>query len=253
MTLPDRFVDFDRLFGERYDHFIGSQLTDDQAVSEVDEIVRVQALEPGSRVLDVHCGYGRHANVLARRGYRVVGLDRMERFIERARADARREQLDVEYWHMDVRELDVHEEFDSCYSWFGSFGYSDDETELDVLTRIRRALRAGGTFLLDMQSPYRMIPALIAGQGTTTYYSRIGDDVAFDVRTLDATASRVHGKLITARGGLIEEADYAVRAFTAPEICSWFAAAGFTASEVTGEGGTPFTVQSRRLVILGRR
>jgi SAM-dependent methyltransferase len=251
MPSLEPFVEFDRLFNEDYDYFVGSQLTEDRTVSEVDEIVEAQALKPGARVLDVHCGHGRHANVLAARGYKIVGIDRVQRFIEMARADAARRHLSVDYRHMDLRELDLNHEFDAAFSWFGSFGYFDDDTDLDILVRIRRALRPGGSFLLDMQSPYRLIPALIAGQGTCCYQRRIGNDIAVDVLTLDAVGSRYLAKRIAVRDGVAHEAAYAVRAFTAPEISAWFKAAGFSGVTVRAERGEAFTVQSRRLVVKG--
>ena len=43
---------------------------------QVDGVERMLALAPDMRILDVCCGYGRHALELARRGYRhVVGVD----------------------------------------------------------------------------------------------------------------------------------------------------------------------------------
>src|SRR5207249_2403414 len=50
----------------------------DEAASgaaEAERALRLLALPMGSRVLDVACGYGRHAVNLAQRGLRVVGLD----------------------------------------------------------------------------------------------------------------------------------------------------------------------------------
>ena len=42
---------------------------------EVDFIARELGLPAGARILDVGCGTGRHAVELARRGYRVTGVD----------------------------------------------------------------------------------------------------------------------------------------------------------------------------------
>jgi cyclopropane fatty-acyl-phospholipid synthase-like methyltransferase len=45
-------------------------------VAEVEFLLDVLTLEPGSRVLDLGCGTGRHAIELASRGFRVTGVDR---------------------------------------------------------------------------------------------------------------------------------------------------------------------------------
>ena len=55
---------------------------------EVDHVVAALALEPGSRVLDVGCGPGRHAHELARRGITVHGVDISQPFVDIARRDA---------------------------------------------------------------------------------------------------------------------------------------------------------------------
>jgi 2-polyprenyl-3-methyl-5-hydroxy-6-metoxy-1,4-benzoquinol methylase len=52
-------------------------------------------LDPGQRVLDLGCGYGRIAVPLAQRGYPVVGLDLSSILLQAARAYARREGVTV--------------------------------------------------------------------------------------------------------------------------------------------------------------
>jgi cyclopropane fatty-acyl-phospholipid synthase-like methyltransferase len=45
------------------------------SVREAAFLVEVLGLPAGTRILDVGCGTGRHAVELAKRGYRVTGLD----------------------------------------------------------------------------------------------------------------------------------------------------------------------------------
>ena len=77
--------DWDRLFDELYLKTYASLQRDEDAEPLALGAVRLAGCEPPADVLDAGCGYGRHARVLARAGYRVVGLDRSAVLLEEAR------------------------------------------------------------------------------------------------------------------------------------------------------------------------
>ncbi|MER0477462.1 methyltransferase domain-containing protein [Streptomyces sp. Edi2] len=244
-------MDWDSLFGGDYDYFDLPDLTPELSEKEASSMVELGGFEPGMDLLDAPCGHGRHANVLASRGYRVVGIDRDERFLAMARDEAEKTGVQVDYRHVDLREMSFAAEFDAAVSWYSSFGYFDDETDRDILRRYRRALRPGGRFLLDMHSPYRHIPSVLANHDMHVDILRRGQDMAIDVQELDAEASRYYAEKTTIRDNKVERARYSVRMFTAPEISEWFRSAGFSHTRVMDGTGAPFTVSSRRLVVLG--
>ncbi|GAA2532455.1 class I SAM-dependent methyltransferase [Streptomyces fimbriatus] len=244
-------MDWDILFGDDYDFFDLPDLTPELSEREAASMVKLGGFEPGMTLLDAPCGHGRHANVLAAQGYSVVGVDRDERFLAMAAAEAGQRGVDVDYRQLDLREMDFDAEFDAAVSWYSSFGYFDDETDRDILRRYRRALRPGGRFLLDMHSPYRHIPSILANHEMHVDVLRRGGNMAIDIQELDAEASRYYAEKITIRGSKVERARYSVRMFTAPEILEWFRTAGFSGTRVMNEHGGTFTVSSRRLVVLG--
>ena len=51
------------------------QFTPERTEQEVDFIEAALALAPGDAVLDLACGFGRHAIRMAKRGFRVTGVD----------------------------------------------------------------------------------------------------------------------------------------------------------------------------------
>ncbi len=90
---------------------------------EVDTLVDALGLEPGSRVLDVGCGPGRHSLALAGRGVDVVGVDISETFVTLASVTALDRGLDLEFSVADARELEFEAEFDAAISLCqGAFG-----------------------------------------------------------------------------------------------------------------------------------
>ena len=73
-----------------YDH-----RDEEEAEQLVDLIEHEMSPAPNAHLLDIGCGRGRHTRTLARRGYRVTGIDLSEKAIEAARAEAADEGLDA--------------------------------------------------------------------------------------------------------------------------------------------------------------
>ena len=103
------------------------------------------------RVLDLCCGYGRHALGLASHGYQVTGLDRDEAVIAEAESRARAALLDVAYVVGNMRELGaLPGPFDAVINMWQSLSYFDEETNTNVLRTIHDKLASGGRLIVDM-------------------------------------------------------------------------------------------------------
>jgi 2-polyprenyl-3-methyl-5-hydroxy-6-metoxy-1,4-benzoquinol methylase len=120
--------------------------------NQVDFIVRTLGLKGKERILDLACGYGRHALSLARRGFDVTGVDITEEFIKDAIHTADTEGLKVQFIQSDIRELNFSEEFDVVLNLAdGAIGYLEsDEENLKIFQVISNALKPGGKHFMDI-------------------------------------------------------------------------------------------------------
>ena len=103
------------------------------------------------RVLDLCCGYGRHAIWLAAQGYTVTGLDRDAAAIEEARRLTAAEGQDVTYLIGDMRETGaLPDAFDAIINMWQSLSYFDEETNAALLRQIAAKLAPEGRFIVDL-------------------------------------------------------------------------------------------------------
>src|SRR5205085_9835166 len=88
---------------------------------------------------------------ITQRCLQVTELHISENKIQHAREVAQKAHMHVDFRVADARKLNVQEAFDVVLNMFISFGFSQDENEhKEVLRGVFRALKPGGTFLLDL-------------------------------------------------------------------------------------------------------
>ncbi len=127
----------------------------EHTAEEVDFVIAALGLHGGERVLDLACGFGRHALELAQRGYAVVGIDFTEDYIARARFLAQERNLNnVEFGLADVRQVDYREAFDVVLNMAdGAIGYFEtEEDNLRLFDVIADALKPGGKHVMGICS-----------------------------------------------------------------------------------------------------
>ncbi len=124
----------------------------DRTEAEVDRAVMMLRPDGGERILDLACGIGRHSLELRRRGFEVVGVDISPDLLEMADREAEAQSLEVTFMQADLRELDLHDEFDLVLSLNdGAVGYFETEEEnLRTFEVIAQALREGGGHLMQL-------------------------------------------------------------------------------------------------------
>lgn len=105
----------------------------------------------GERVLELACGPARVARLLARRGYRVTGLDHRPAMLAFARDEAAREAIPLATLCADMTDFTSEEKYAAASNPLSSFRLLHGDAEADAhLCCVAAALRPGGVYVLDL-------------------------------------------------------------------------------------------------------
>lgn len=131
--------------------------------AEIGFLLQELPLSEGARILDIGCGTGRHSVELARRGFRVTGVDISTGMLQEARKAAEQAGVQLTLLHQDASTFRTSEPFDACICLcegaFALLGSGDDPIERDnrLLQAISDALKPGGRFLMTTLLAFRYI------------------------------------------------------------------------------------------------
>jgi len=120
-------------------------------VFQAEHLCETADLQAGWRVLDVGTGSGNAALAAARRGCEAVGIDYVPALLERGRARAAAEQLDVEFVEGYPESLPFRDaSFDAVVSIYGAMFAPDHDRAAAELARV---CRPGGRIALASWTP----------------------------------------------------------------------------------------------------
>jgi 2-polyprenyl-3-methyl-5-hydroxy-6-metoxy-1,4-benzoquinol methylase len=165
-------------------------------VGEVDFIEKELEFDKQKSILDIGCGTGRHAIELARRGYKVCGVDLSKSQLQRAKEKAKDANVQIEFIQTDARELEFENQFDMAIMICeGGFPLMEtDEMNFKILQNAAKALKENGKFIFttlnalfplyhsDEQSPSADSQNSSFDLGTLrrTFKFKITDDSGFE-------------------------------------------------------------------------
>lgn len=242
---------FEEIFDDDYLRTLPS-LSPRQTAKESQFIADSLGIASGGTLLDLACGYGRHALELAAKGFQVTGLDLSLPLLIRAADAARRASVNINFIHGDLREIAFENEFDGAYCVFSSFGYFDDDTNRKVAVNLARALKPGGKLLLEVVNRdylCRDLPTRVWWQGEGCVVLEEVDFNYFSSRL------QVQRSLVFEDGRQIEQ-EISIRAYSLHEIGKILHHSGFRVTEVSGGlslRGKFFGANSRQLIVVAEK
>jgi SAM-dependent methyltransferase len=238
-------------FGEDYLRLYSPFLPPQKTAREVKDIINLLNLPGGNSILDLCCGYGRHAIPLAMQGYQITGQDLSATFLQLAQSSAKQQGVEVRWLQSDMRNIPFENEFDAIINIFTSFGYlQNEEEDQRVLQQAHKALKPGGKFLLETVHQARVVRT-ISQHGITRYDDGL---IVLEERHFDLFTSRneVRVSLLQTDGKRTEHRQ-SMRIYTLTELVHMLANVGLHIQAYYGglEGGS-LSLDSR-LVILAQK
>ncbi len=134
-------------FNSHYYHLLYQHRDEDEALQFINTLIQHLKPAPGSTMVDIACGKGRHSKALADMGFDVTGIDLSAASIEEAKKD---EDEHLHFFQHDMRSPFWIHYFQYAFNFFTSFGYFKTRREHDNAIRsIAQSLTSGGIFVID--------------------------------------------------------------------------------------------------------
>ena len=247
VSSPDAW---DALFSDFYLRAFADDAHAEETEAQALAAARLAGCPEGGELLDVPCGFGRHAVPLARAGYRVTGVDRSESLLTEARRRAGAQRW-PKVVRADYRDLPFKDaSFDAAVNLFSSIGYLGDNEDTKALVEIRRVLRPGARLVIETMHRDLLVTRFHAQDWQLLGAGRL----LLEQRTFDPAAgvAQVTQTLIDGAGQR-ESRSYSLRVYTATELLAMLDRAGYATMRCHGNlAGEPFGVGTR-LVVVARR
>lgn len=142
-NLNDTF--FDGVYKEVWRKLIPAGLSE----AECDFIEEVAGLQTGDVVLDLMCGYGRHALELARRGYAITAVDNAVDYIAEIRSVAAAEKLCIDAKACGALDVSLNKNYKAILCMGNSFAFFNRDEAAKLLQKLAARLQPGGVLLIN--------------------------------------------------------------------------------------------------------
>lgn len=129
------------------------------------ETTEQNLVQERNTILDLGCGTGTLTELLARRGYDMIGVDNAQEMLRIAIEKRERSGLDILYLLQDMRELELYGTVGTVVSVCDSLNYLLTEEDIvRTFERVNNYLYPRGLFIFDFNTVYKY--AVVIGDAT---------------------------------------------------------------------------------------
>jgi len=161
-------------FNSPYYHILYQHRDEEEAEHFLDNLIGFLKPVPGTSILDLACGRGRHSVYLNSKGFEVTGIDLSPESIEYC---MQFENEHLSFFVHDMRNLFRINDFDYVLNLFTSFGYFESEKEnADTIKNACFALKPGGKLVIDFLNSAYVTKKLVENEKI------ISENISFHIR-----------------------------------------------------------------------
>jgi SAM-dependent methyltransferase len=216
---------------------------------QVQRLLVLCPLLPGSSILDVGCGVGRHSLVFATLGFRATGVDFNSHYVIACQERAAALGLDARFVTADSRTMQLNMSADLTVSLWSSFGYYGEEGDLQTLQSMAAHTRPGGSVVIDVENRDYIVKHFVPEEWHEEGEAMVAERRRFDV---------AHGTVVTRRIVLVGTVEHeyrrVLRMYTMTELSALLKQAGLTPERWYGDyDGSRFGLDSKRMIVIAER
>lgn len=207
-------------------------------------------LKKGAKVLDIPCGQGRHSVELAKRGFRVTGVDYSLIALRVAKKWALQNKVSPIFIKQDMRFLKLNEQFDAIVMLGNSFGYFSDIDNKKIIKNISALLKPEGFFVIHLLNPIKMIKQF----GEKNVFKISGGHMEIKDTSFDPLSFVRESEWTIVRNNKKKILNVKLRFYTLPEIRSLFSLYKLSIVDVYGSlDKKPYSAKSLVMIVIAKK
>lgn len=238
---------FDGLYKDIWKSIIPEELT----TREIEFMISYFGLNTGSKVLDLMCGYGRHAIALARKGITVTAIDNLEAYTNEIKEVVATEKLPITAIQRGVLDFQCSDKFDLAVCMGNSINFFDADDTVAIFSKISSCLNPGGHLLINSWSIAEIVFKNFKGNS----WSIVGDKKFLsESRLLFSPARTETESIIIAADGSTETKKGIDYIYSLNEMESMLKTAGLSLLEAYSiPGKKKFTLGEPRTYLIAKK